>query len=188
MKAILVHGTCSENEFYDRKFQTLSNSHWLPWLSKELMVRDIHTIAVEMPNAYYPVYDVWKREFERFALDEETILVGHSCGGGFLVRYLSENNIKVGKVILVAPWLGAPDKEMDKTFFDFQLDEKLADKTKNVSVFYSKDDDIDVLEAVEKIRSSVDNLKIITFEDKGHFTFNDLGTSEFPELLDEILL
>ncbi|GHU08283.1 hypothetical protein FACS189431_4250 [Alphaproteobacteria bacterium] len=138
-----------------------------------------------MPNAFFPEYNIWKREFERFGLDEDTILVGHSCGGGFLTRYLSENDIKVGKVVLVAPWLGRHDKEMDKTFFDFTIAKDLASKTKGLTIFYSKDDDI--LEAVEKIKSAVDNVKIVEFTNKGHFTFTDLGTHEFPELLNEIM-
>ena len=186
-RAILIHGTCSEKEFYNTEFPTLSNSHWLPWLSKQLMVRDIHTVAVEMPNAFCPVYDVWKKELERFPLDEETILVGHSCGGGFIARYLSENNIKVGKVVLVAPWLGRPGKEMDRTFFDFNFDKQMSSKTAGISIFYSTDDNNDILEAVEKIKSSVDNIKITKFDSKGHFTFNDMKTVEFPELLEEIL-
>lgn len=186
-KAILIHGTCSKSEFYDTEFPTLSNSHWLPWLSKELMVRDIHVVAIEMPGAFYPVYDVWKKELERFSLDEDTILVGHSCGGGFLARYLSENNVQVGKVILVAPWLGDPGKEMDETFFDFSFDKQMANKTAGLSLFYSTDDDDDILGAVEQITASIDGVKVTKFTNKGHFTFRHLGTTEFSELLNEII-
>jgi predicted alpha/beta hydrolase family esterase len=102
--AILVHGWAEEDELYDSQYPTASNSHWFPWLSKQLMIRDIHTVAVEMPNAPYPVYEQWKKEFERFEVHENTTLVGHSCGGGFLIRWLSENaDVKVANVVLVAP-------------------------------------------------------------------------------------
>ena len=105
---------------------TLSNSHWFPWLSKQLLISDIPTVALEIPNAYMPNYTTWKKEFERFDIDSETILVGHSCGGGFLVRWLSENDVKVGKVVLVAPWLD-PEKRRgaDNDFFKFEMDKRM---------------------------------------------------------------
>lgn len=92
--AILVHGTCNKEEYYSEKYPTPSNSHWFPWLSKQLIILDIPTVAVEIPDSYMPDYSVWKREFERFNINSETILIGHSCGGGFLVRWLSENKNK----------------------------------------------------------------------------------------------
>jgi predicted alpha/beta hydrolase family esterase len=189
-RAILIHGWANKAEFYDPKYPTASNSHWFPWLSKQLMIRDIHTVALEMPNSYYPEYDVWKKELERFELDEDTILVGHSCGGGFLVRYLSERDIKVGKVVLVAPWLGIKKQEttepFDDKFFDFQIDRKMADKTAGLTVIVSADDMLTIQESVEIIKESVNDVKITTLENKRHFTLKDLGTEEFPELLKEL--
>jgi hypothetical protein len=34
-------------------------------------------------------YATWLRGVERYEITPETLLVGHSCGGGFLVRWLS---------------------------------------------------------------------------------------------------
>ena len=185
--AILVHGTCSKNEYYSDEYPTLSNSHWLPWLSKQLMILDIPTVAVEIPNAYMPNYAIWKREFERFDINSETILVGHSCGGGFLVRWLSENNVRVGRVVLVAPWLD-PEKSKgaDNNFFDFEMQENLVSKTKGVSLFVSKDDDDDIQISVDRILNNIDDIEKIEFENHGHFTLHDMGTEKFPELLNKI--
>jgi len=192
-KALLIHGWLTEKEFYGPKFPTASNAHWFPWLSKQLMIRDIHAVAIEMPKCYYPEYEVWKRELERFELDENTMLIGHSCGSGFLVRYLSGNDApRVGKVVLAAPWLGiiAPpyDSEpFDQTFFEFDIDKNLAAKTAGVSLIYSVDDVPQIQESVEILRSSIKNTKIIPLAGKGHLTFKELGGPEFPEILEEIL-
>ncbi len=184
--AILIHGTCSEDEYYSDKYPTLSNSHWLPWLSKQLMTLDIPTVALEIPNAYMPDYVIWKREFERFDIGPETILVGHSCGGGFLVRWLSESDVKVGKVILVAPWLDPENsKGNNNDFFDFEMQKDLVSKTKGVTLFVSKDDDDDIQVSVDKILNNIDNIEKIEFDKHGHFTLHDMGTEEFPELLRE---
>ena len=191
-KAILIHGWTNKDAFYNPKYPTPSNGHWLPWLSKQLIIRDIHAIAPEMPHSYYPEYEIWKTELERFPLDEETILVGHSCGGGFITRYLSENNVKVGKVVLVAPWLGItdetnPEKDEKLEFFDFEIDQKLAEKTKELVLFESTNDMKVIQESINILKKKIDNMKVVTLKDKGHFTQKSLGGVEFPELLNEIV-
>lgn len=34
MKALLLHGTCDKEEFFDENMSSLSNAHWFPWLQK----------------------------------------------------------------------------------------------------------------------------------------------------------
>lgn len=191
-KALLIHGWGSKKGFYDPSKPTASNSHWFPWLSKQLMIRDIHTVAIEMPKSFYPEYEIWKQELERFPIDNETILVGHSCGGGFLVRYLSENNVKVGKVVLVAPWIGIGFKDnipFDDNFFKFDINKRLIDKTAGITLIESTNDMPEVKDSIKILKNSIDNMKIITLENRGHFTNPDKtgGYMEFSELLDEII-
>ena len=187
--AILVHGWAHKDEYFEPKYPTSSNSHWFPWLSKQLMIRDIHTVAVEMPTSYYPEYSKWKKEFERFDINPETILVGHSCGGGFLIRWLSENkDISVSKLILVAPWVGTdPDQPFDETFFKFEWDENLQSRTNSLIMFSSSNDVKSVKDSEEIIKRKLKNLKVVELENKGHFTLHSLGTVEFPELLEVCL-
>ena len=187
-RAILIHGWPSKDEFYSPVYPTASNSHWFPWLTKQLMINDIHTVSLEMPNSYYPEYEVWKKELERFEVDEDTILVGHSCGAGFIVRWLSENKTNVSKVFLVAPWIGIdPIDPFDSSFFDFTIDSRLASRTQELTIINSDNDMEQVQKAVEKLRSALSDLRYIELESKGHFTLSDLKTEEFPELLEEIL-
>ena len=75
-----------------------------------------------MFKCYQPKYELWKTEFEKNEIDEETSLVGHSNGAGFIIRWLSENkDVRVDKVILVAPWLD-PTNRKGSEFFDFVID------------------------------------------------------------------
>lgn len=181
--AILLHGTCDKEEYFSGEYPSLSNSHWFPWLQKQLLTKGIFTQTPEIPEAYNPQYDLWKREFERFPINEETTLVGHSCGGGFLVRWLTENKVKVGKVVLVAPWLD-PDRSKTTDFFEFEIDSKAVDRVRELHVLVSDDDDADIHESVEKIMNVLPKAKIHRFRDKGHFTFGQMKTDKFPELLD----
>lgn len=183
---ILLHGTCEDEEYFSDKYPSLSNSHWFPWLQKQLLMRGILTQTPEMPEANKPDYGKWKGEFESLKVDDETILVGHSCGGGFLVRWLSENKLKVDKLVLVAPWLD-PERRRTTDFFDFEIDGEMQKRIKEIAVFVSGDDEADVLKSVETIRKVLTEARVYSFGDKGHFTYNDMGTDKFPELLEVIL-
>jgi uncharacterized protein len=188
--AILVPGRPDKEECYDPKYPSNSNNHWFPWLTKHLMMNDIHTVAIEPPKPWQPRYDVWKKEFERFDIDEDTVLVGHSCGGGFLVRWLSENkDTKVGKVVLVAPWLNPENNPVSDTadFFDFDIDPNLAERTQSITIFNSDNDQDTIHKSIDIIRANVQNIGYKEFHNHGHFCLEDLGTVEFPELLDYIV-
>jgi len=184
--AIIIHGTCEEDEYFSDKYPSLSNSHWLPWLQKQLLINNIFIQTPEMPEAYRPDYDKWKMEFERFDINNETILVGHSCGGGFLIRWLSENKIKIKKLILVAPWLDS-NKEKTTSFFDFEIDDTIKGRVGEMHLLMSKDDDEDILESVRTIREKIPEILYHEFSDLGHFTYGHMKTDKFPELLEYIL-
>jgi predicted alpha/beta hydrolase family esterase len=189
--AILLHGLQDKNEYYNQQFPAPGNAHWFPWLQKQLLVRDIYAETPTVPSSYNATYEDWKKAFERTdRIDEETILVGHSCGGGFLIRWLSENpSVRVGKVVLVAPWL---DPLHDTTysmgtFFDFTIDRDLASRTRGVTVFVSNDDGESILKTVETIESEINLVKVVRFDGMGHFCEENMDTTEFPELLEEAI-
>ena len=187
--AILVPGRPDKDEHYDPKRPSNSEDHWFSWLKRQLILKDIHAVSIEPPFPFRPRYVEWKKEFERFDITPETILVGHSCGGGFLVRYLSENkDSHVGKVVLVAPWINPDNYEISDTadFFDFKIDPEFPARTNGVTVFMSSDDEPSVVKTVDILKEAVHGLELREYTDKGHFTRNDLGTAEFADLLEEI--
>lgn len=186
--AIIVHGTCSKKEYYADRYPSPSNSHWIPWLQQQLLMRDVYARTPEMFRSFLPDYDLWRKEFERSAdIDEYTILVGHSCGGGFIIRWLSENKrIKVGRVILVAPWLD-PDHTKGNDFFDFEIDPHIAHRTEKLVILNSTNDMESVKKSLMIIKEHIKDIVIKDFENYGHFCHNDLKGSAFPELLTEII-
>ncbi|HLP80333.1 MAG TPA: alpha/beta hydrolase [Acidobacteriota bacterium] len=183
MQALIFHGTCDKEEYYSSKYPSASNSHWLPWLQKHLLANNIHTHTPEVLDSWNPSFDKYADEINRFTVDEETILVGHSCGAGFLVRWLSETKTKVKLLVLVAPWLD-PQREKTDDFFDFEIDVK--DKAEKIIIIYSTDDDKDILDSVKLIKEKA-LTKDLVFKQHGHFTQDDMKSVEFPELLKTIL-
>lgn len=190
-QVILIHGLPAKEEVLGDVWPSPSNAHWFPWIQKQLTRQDILCQALEMPRSYNPIYKDHERVLNQMEIGDDTILVGHSCGGGFLLRYLSEHkDLKPKKVILVAPWLDFEKylKELnpDSDYFDFSVDTTISERT-DLYCMYSTDDDDSILDSVKMIREKMSNMHLVEFSDKGHFTEPDLGSKEFPELLEIIL-
>jgi predicted alpha/beta hydrolase family esterase len=186
--AIILHGLPTEEQYYSPELLSMSNLHWLPWLQKQLMNKDIKADTPEVFKSYESKWEAWVEEVERFNIGPETILVGHSAGGGFWVKYLSLNkNIRVGRVVLVGPWLDPEKDEAGGFFEDFEIDQRLAERTKGLVIFHSDNDMGNVHKSVAMIREQVEGVEYREFHNYGHFCYKDMKTVEFPELLNEVI-
>lgn len=185
--AIILHGQPSKEEYYNPAMPSMSNAHWIPWLQGQLLKSDIVAVTPEIPNAYEPEWDLWRKEVERFEITPETLIVGHSRGGDYWLRWLSENKAqRVGRVVLVAPSLGYLTED-DNYFGYFDLDTDLVERTNGLSLFASDNDGQNMIRTAEEIRNKIKNVQYREFH-LGHFTSNSMGKLDFPELLEELLV
>lgn len=183
--AILVHGCCKKDEFLSDEYPSGSNSHWFPWLQKQLIKEGIETQTPEMPTPYAPEYKEWKRALDQFSLNPETILVGHSCGAGFLLRWLGDHEAKIKKLILVAPWLDPVKKR--RGFLDFEINPAIQERVGEIHALFSVDDPVEgVKESVDMITENLPQTHIHAFDTMGHFTSKEMESPEFPALLELI--
>lgn len=185
--AILLHGRPYKDQYYSPETVAQSNLHWFPWLQQQLITNNIFAYTPDIPLSYEPLWERWVKEIERYEITEDTLLVGHSCGGGFWVRYLSEHpDLKVGKVVLVAPWIDVEQEDPNK-MFDFKLDPNFVKRTKGTVIFHSTNDAGEIINSGAKLREEVKSIGYKEFENYGHFTYKSMKTHEFPELLEELL-
>jgi predicted alpha/beta hydrolase family esterase len=188
----LIHGgmTFKNQKDYLKYLKTKDVSienkpRWaLEYLNKELG-KKFQIIRPRFPLSENAKYSDWKIFFERFIplLRDNIILVGNSLGGIFLAKYLSEN--KFPQKILATYLICAP---FDDTCFTEDLvggfklksDLSLIEKnSRNLTLFFSKDDDSVPVEHAEKYRTKLKNAKIIIYKSKnGHFR-----VPKFPELV-----
>ncbi len=170
----------------DAKTRT-HDKHWMPWLKRELEIKGIVTSIPLMPEPWDPVYEKFKVEFEKLTINETTILIGHSCGCSFLVRWLGESKKTVAKLILVAPWKIAADASpKEKAFYEFPIDQSISQRVGKIAIFTSNDEDEDGKEGVKMFHAALCG-EIIDLPNHGHYTLGDMGTEEFPELLQRIV-
>jgi len=179
--AIILHGACERAEYFSSEYPAQSNSHWLPWMQKQLLIRGIAAQTPEMPDPYAPDYNLWKRELERYDIGPKTLLIGYSCGAGFLLRWLSERLVPIAKLILVAPWLD-PERARTDAFFDFEIDSTLAKRADAIDLLVSDDDHPSIQKSVERIIAAIPPIRVHRFCELGHFTSDDLGSTAFPQL------
>jgi leucyl-tRNA synthetase len=184
LNAVIVHGCSSNAEKAMNEKTRTYDKHWIKWTANQLEKIGIKVANPYMPTPWAPSYESWKQEFEKLEINENSILIGHSCGTAFLVRWLGETKRKVNSLILVAPWKIAPN-ELKKQFYDFDIDRSIKERVKNIYAFTSNDEEQDGKESL-KIYSEALELKVIELKDHGHFTMGDMGTVEFPELKDLI--
>lgn len=156
---------------------------WKPWLRKNLG-EEYEVIIPQMPNKTNAQYLEWKIWFEKILnkLNKKVILIGHSLGGAFLSKYLTENKIEKD---IKAVFLVAAVYEYDsngKTLVSFELPKTgISLQTEKIYLYHSKDDPVVPFSESSKYTNALPNAEVMVLEDKKH-----INQEEFPELLDDI--
>jgi predicted alpha/beta hydrolase family esterase len=186
-QVIIIHGCPWKGEEMMNLADRTFDKHWMPWTREKLIENGIKTETPLMPSPWAPNYEKFKKEFEKYEITEDTILIGHSCGCAFLVRWLGETKQKIAKLILVAPWK-IPD-EGDKgreEFYGYAIDETIKDRIQKIVMFTADDEEDDGKKSLAIYHQALDG-EVIELKGHGHYTMNDMGTVEFPELLEVVL-
>jgi len=188
MNVIIIHGSSPEDKLGKDKFILKHKEHWFPWSKKKLEEKGIRCDVPLMPESWNPKYFEWKKEFEKYPVEEDSILVGTSTGAAFLVRWLGETKKKIKRLILVAPVTGKEkcNAWLNKDYENFDVDESIKNRVKEIIIFYSDNDHPERFESAKTYANKLD-AKLIFLKGRGHFIKKHMRTKEFPELLEEIL-
>lgn len=184
--AIIIHG-CSGSAEDSIDFNAEpSVKHWIPWTRKALIARGIPATTPLMPESWIPDYNKWKAEFEKQEVTKETMLIGHSCGCAFLVRWLGDSKQKIDKLILIAPWKIGTSSEEKKKFYEYAIDETIKSRVNKIVMFTADNEEENGKKSL-KIFHDVLGGKVVELKGRGHYTQEDMLTGEFPELLAEVI-
>ncbi len=170
---------------YKLDIKRLRQKGWKGGLGEKLG-RGFEVIAPKMPNAGNARYLEWRIWFKKFLPHTKNgaVLVGHSLGGIFLAKYLSENKFpkKIKGVFLVA----APFDEKDcrEPLGTFRLRKSLKRLEKqggDIFLYYSKDDRVVPFADVGKYIKALPHARTRVFKNRGHFS-----QEKFPEIVKDI--
>lgn len=165
-------------------FDRLKFSDWKNNLEEDLG-DGYEVVLPRMPNPQNAKYEEWKLWFEKLIphLADEVILVGHSMGGVFLAKYLSENSFPkhVRATFLVAPPF---DEDGGRRLPEFAIANDLTGFAKQGGVIFlyqSMDDPVVNPIEIEKYQKLLPDAHLRMFSDRQHFNQDHL-----PELVDDI--
>lgn len=140
----------------------------------DLLGDNFDVYVPKMPNITYARYEEWKNWIEKIIplLGNSITLIGHSLGGIFLAKYLSENDSP--KKIMSTIFVSAPfDIEIgEEKLFEFSLDKPLDKLTKQggkIYLIHSEDDPVVPIEQLNKYKNSLPSAEVVLFKDRGHF-------------------
>lgn len=157
---------------------------WKDYLQENLG-DDFEVLKPNMPNGKNAQYSEWVIMFEKIIplLDNEVILMGHSLGGTFLMKYLSENKIKkeIKSLFLIAPTFEDTVLESLASFRIENSLNKVGKQCDNIFLYHSKDDSVVPFGHSEKFKKEISEIKLKTFEERGHFLQKD-----FPEITGDL--
>lgn len=130
----------------------------------------------QMPNDVNAQYIEWEIYFEKTLpfLKNNVVLIGHSLGGTFLLKYLATHTlpIVIHSIHLVAPSFGVPG-----TSFTINEDISRVSDHAPCTIYHSTDDTVVPFSETEVGMQRMPNARLITFSDRGHFL-----SETFPEL------
>ncbi len=189
-QVVVIHGGNAFDNYQDyldnlkKKEISLEKLYLRGW--KENLGNDLgegfDVLAPRMPNSQNARYLEWKIWFEKIIpfLDDNLIFIGHSLGGIFLVKYLTENNYpkKIKAVLLVGIPYNTPTRH---PLADFNITKPLANFTRQagkIVIFHSKDDKIVPFSNAKQFLKEIPNAVFNSFKDRGHF-----NQETFPEII-----
>ncbi len=184
---IIIHG-CPSNAEKEMDHRTRTyDKHWQPWIKNILEEAGVKVELPLMPHPWAPKYEEHKKVFEKLDINENTILIGHSCGASFLVRWLGETGKKVKSLIMVAPWKDENDENpICGEFYTYSVNGNIKLQVENIIVFTS-DNEEEIGKDTAKLFKDRLEAKVKELKGHGHFVQRHMGTDKFPELLEEII-
>ncbi len=175
----IFHGTGGDPE-----------KNWFPWLRAKLEAKGCNVFVPHFPTPEGQSVEAWLKVLDDYKkqISENTIFVGHSLGGVFLLHMLPRLEQKAKAVFLVGTPIGIkPIKnyDQDRSFggFDFKWDE-IKKKSDAFVVFQSDNDPYVSLENGEELAKHL-GVDLSFIPNAGHFNAK-AGYLKFDELWEKL--
>lgn len=178
MKFILIHGAYGNPK-----------ENWFPWLKLRLEEEGHEVIIPQFPTPEEQSLDSWMRVLNKYPIDKNTILIGHSLGCALILRRLEMSSRRIEAAFLVAGFVGDIGNEkfdsINKSFFDSELDWNLIKQNSNHFLVYASDNDPYVPLEKEKALAEHLGVELQIIKKAGHLN-KKAGYDTFSKLLEDI--
>ena len=188
-----------KNYYIIHGFMGSNIENWFPWLksqiemeSNKLCVIPQFPISVDNHN-----YNSWKKlldiyNYEYNMINEDTIIIGHSTGSIFALKYILETKTKINKLILISGFNNYyPNNEdelhrkLNPTYYiEDEFIKDISKYVKEIICIYGDNDPYITQDALHDFAKSI-NAKEVIIHNGGHLN-EDAGYTKFDEILSEI--
>ena len=163
-------------------------SNWIGWLHNFIEDEGKQVYVPDFPiGVGYQNYDNWSKLFKMYLdfglINENTTIIGHSIAPVFISKFLTENKIKVKKLIFVCGFNNyfGIDAEYDAVNGSMYFDglEEVKKYTNEIICFYSNNDPYVKFEAEKDFADKL-GAKQVLLNNAGHIN-SESGYDTFEE-------
>lgn len=180
---IIVHGA------YGHPFE-----NWFNWMKTELESLSIECFVPQLPTPNGQELKNWLQLFNSTVspmITHDTILIGHSLGAAFLLRWLEQANQSVSTTILAGSFIGTVGiqkfDKINESFFENQFEwHSIINKSKQFFCYHGSNDPYVSRSNFSFIAKNLQARKII-ISNGGHLN-EAAGYTSFPQLLLQLKL
>ena len=178
---IIIHGAYGYPE-----------ENWFGWLKRELQDLNMDCHVPHFPTPEGQHLDRWLEIFDRdfqSLIHGNTILIGHSLGAAFILRWLETHPCSLASVILVGAFFGSVGNEkfdhINESFFRTPFDwTTIRERAQSFVSYYGTEDPYVTQETFDTIAHALQAKKMVIANAK-HFNTAS-GYHQFPQLLDHL--
>jgi predicted alpha/beta hydrolase family esterase len=179
-KALIIHGTKGS-----------SQENWIPWLVEKFNHLNIKSVTPNFPTPEKQNLENWLAVLgkSKIALDENSIIIGHSLGVAFLLSVLECQEKTIAGAYFVSGFVGfLQNPEFDnlnRTFVEKDFDwEKIQSRCPRFRILHSDNDPYVPLVLAKELAENLSS-ELTVIPNAGHFN-SDSGFLTFPFLLELI--
>jgi len=164
--------------------------NWFPWLKKELAKKGCQVFVPKFPTPEGQFLKSWLNVLENYKkyINKESILIGHSLGGLFLLRVLERLKKPIYAAFFISVSVGVKPilyYKSDFKFSGFDFDwKKIKSNVYKFFVFHSDNDPYICLDNGKKLAKEI-GTELIFIPQAGHLN-SESGYTKFERLLKEI--
>lgn len=191
LQVLVIHGGTTFNSYKeyidslkDKKITIDDLRPYYDWKTnlQNDLGENYDVLMPKMPDKQNAKYEEWKILFDKVIplLNTGVIMIGHSLGGIFLAKYLSENKvpIKIRAIFLISAPFDNSDNESLADFIPEGNFDILVRQIEKIYLIQSRDDPYVSYENAEKYKRVIPKAEILAFNDRGHFR-----QESFPEIV-----
>jgi uncharacterized protein len=176
--AIILHGTLGSPD-----------GNWFTWLKSELENKGLQLWLPQLPHAEQPSLNEWYKFIQKecpFAINEETLIVGHSSGAILALIIAQNNTKKVGAIVDVSVFHDNSLRwEPNNKLFDRQFDWGAIRQGANNLLFIHSDNDPYVPLNQAQFVANNCQAELVMIPGQGHFNLEKSEDyRQFPQLLE----